>query len=399
MAAGKGKFLGNVWGSFGSPPLNYDIYWNQATPENDTKWGSVEGTRGSFNWTRADQIYTYCYNSGYPFKFHNLIWGQQTPGWLASLTDSATIAQEIELWIRTAGEHFISASFVDVVNEPLPGHNPPSAIVINALGGTGATGWDWVIKSFQLARQYWDKHVKLLINEYGIIGNNQATQNYLTIINILMTRGLIDGIGVQGHRFELETADTNTIKSNLDALAATGLPIYISEFDVAPQNTLDDAKQLAEMQRIFPVLWRHPGIKGITFWGYIQGLTWQTNAYLISSNSTERPAMQWLRTFMSSIVSDVAGQQRLPEEFGLSQNYPNPFNPSTFIDYDIPKQGLVSLTVYDVYGRELRTLVNEEKGAGHHTIRFEASDLPSGIYFYRIKAGDFSTVRRLALIK
>jgi len=74
MAVGKGKFLGNVWGSFGSPPLNYDLYWNQITPENASKWGSVEGTRNSYNWTRVDEIYNYCVAKNYPFRFHTLIW-------------------------------------------------------------------------------------------------------------------------------------------------------------------------------------------------------------------------------------------------------------------------------------------------------------------------------------
>src|SRR3972149_8755901 len=59
MAVGKGKFLGNVWGTFGTPPLNFDLYWNQITPENASKWGSVEGTRNSYNSARLDEIYTY----------------------------------------------------------------------------------------------------------------------------------------------------------------------------------------------------------------------------------------------------------------------------------------------------------------------------------------------------
>ena len=101
----------------------------------------------------------------------------------------------------------------------------------NALGGKGVTGWDWVIKSFELARKY-IPNAKLLINDYGIINDNSATTSYIQIINLLKDRGLIDGIGVQGHRFALESANTTTLKNNLDRLAATGLPIYISEFDL-----------------------------------------------------------------------------------------------------------------------------------------------------------------------
>jgi len=120
----------------------------------------------------------------------------------------------------------------------------------------------------QAGQKYLPK-AKLLINEYGIINNNAATTSYVQIINLLKDRGLVDGIGVQGHRFELESADTNTLKSNLDKLAATGLPVYISEFDLGNlgnNGTPDDNQQLQLYQKIFPVLWRHPGVKGITLW-------------------------------------------------------------------------------------------------------------------------------------
>ena len=398
MAVGKGKFLGNVWGTFGTPPLQYDLYWNQITPENASKWGSVEGTRNGYNWARLDEIYTYAVEKYYPFKFHTLIWGQQAPNWLASL-DSLSIAQEIEEWIRLSGERYVSASFVDVVNEPLPGHNPPPQAVINALGGTGATGWDWVIRSFELARQHWAKGVKLHLNDYGIINNTQATQNYLTIINLLKARNLIDGIGVQGHRFELESADTTTIKNNLTALAATGLPIYITELDIAPANQLNDATQLAEMQRLFPVLWRHPGIKGITFWGYIQGQVWQQNAYLITQSGAERPAMQWLKSFMASIVSDVSDQTDLPMEFVLSQNYPNPFNPTTRVAYSVPRTGHVSLKVYNLLGMTVATLYEGVRQSGRFEATFDATGLTSGVYMCRMSAGNFVETKKLVLLK
>jgi len=403
MAVGKGKYLGNVWGAFGSPPLNYDLYWNQITPENASKWSSVEGTRNSYNWARVDEILNYCLDKKYPFRFHTLIWGQQYPSWLTSL-DSLSIAQEVEEWIRLTGERYVSASFVDVVNEPLSGHNPPPAPVINALGGTGATDWDWVIRSFQWARQYMAKRVKLHLNDFGIINDTQATNNYLVIINLLKERNLIDGIGVQGHLFELENTDTTTIKRNLDALAATGLPIYITELDIQPGNQLSDATQLAEMQRIFPLLWRHPGIKGITFWGYIQAQIWQQNAYLITSTGAERPAMQWLRSFMASIPSDVTGGQDLPTKFALAQNYPNPFNPSTTIEYSLPTRSKVNISIYNLLGIRIRTLVDLHQQAGSYSAQWDGLDergmaVPSGVYFYRLTSGQNVQQRKMNLIR
>ena len=83
----------------------------------------------------------------------------------------------------------------------------------------------------------------------------------------------------------------------------------------------------------------------------------------------------------------------------LSQNYPNPFNPTTVISYQLPVSNHVSLKVYDVLGREVVTLVNEVKEAGNYEVKFDASKLSSGIYFYSIKSGEYRAVKKMSLIK
>jgi hypothetical protein len=89
----------------------------------------------------------------------------------------------------------------------------------------------------------------------------------------------------------------------------------------------------------------------------------------------------------------------LPVKYELAQNYPNPFNPTTKINFAIPKQGLVTLKVYDVLGREVANLVNEVKTAGNYIVDFDASYLASGVYFYKLEVNGFSDVKRLVLIK
>jgi hypothetical protein len=86
-------------------------------------------------------------------------------------------------------------------------------------------------------------------------------------------------------------------------------------------------------------------------------------------------------------------------KFELSQNYPNPFNPSTTIRYGIPRNASVTLTVYDLLGQQVALLVKGEQRAGLHTVEFSGSELPSGVYYYRLQAGDFTEVRRLLLLK
>jgi hypothetical protein len=89
----------------------------------------------------------------------------------------------------------------------------------------------------------------------------------------------------------------------------------------------------------------------------------------------------------------------IPSKYELYQNYPNPFNPVTKISYDLPKSGLVKLMVYDILGREIKTLLNEFRQAGKYSVEFDGSSLSSGVYFYRIHAGDFNVVKRMVLIK
>ncbi|MCX6163548.1 MAG: T9SS type A sorting domain-containing protein, partial [Ignavibacteriae bacterium] len=80
-------------------------------------------------------------------------------------------------------------------------------------------------------------------------------------------------------------------------------------------------------------------------------------------------------------------------------NYPNPFNPVTRINFDIPKQGLVTMKVFDILGREVRTLVNEVKAPGKYSVDFNGTELSSGVYFYRLESNNFTDIKRMILIK
>ncbi|HEX7572211.1 MAG TPA: endo-1,4-beta-xylanase, partial [Bacteroidota bacterium] len=286
---------------------DFATYWNQVTPEDAGKWGSVEGSQGNFNWTPLDNIYNFAISNSFPYKHHNLVWGNQQPSWI-TLLDSAGQRAAVDHWIDTVAQRYGSTSFVDVVNEPF--HAPPS--YMNGLGGTGKTGWDWVITAFQMARKYFFHGIKLLLNEYNVLQDNGVTTNYIALIDTLRVRGLIDGIGIQGHYFEFRSPagaaspyvyPIGTLKSNLDRLAATGLPVYISEFDI---NEAADTTQLQNYQTYFPLFWENPGVRGITLWGYVQGLTWQTNAYLVRSNGTERPALKWIRKYLATPQAPLA---------------------------------------------------------------------------------------------
>lgn len=143
------------------------------------------------------------------------------------------------------------------------------------------------------------------------------------------------------------------------------------------------------------------------------GTTWNTNLDISGAGRLNRVKIN------NSPVGYVAGQsQRMYKttnaggltfventnnlsslEYSLSQNYPNPFNPKTKINYSIPKQSFVSIKVFDIQGKVVTTLVNENMKPGYYSIDFNGSNLASGVYFYRMEAGTFSDAKRLMLIK
>jgi hypothetical protein len=91
--------------------------------------------------------------------------------------------------------------------------------------------------------------------------------------------------------------------------------------------------------------------------------------------------------------------KNIPIYFSLLQNYPNPFNPNTKINYNVPKSVFVTIKVYDVLGKEVTTLVNENKPVGNYSVEFNANKLVSGVYFYRMQAGNFIQTKKLILVK
>ena len=104
--------------------------------------------------------------------------------------------------------------------------------------------------------------------------------------------------------------------------------------------------------------------------------------------------------YMSMLISGINDENgSIPNKLVLNQNYPDPFNPSTTISYSIPKQSQVTLMVYDILGNEIKTLINEEKTAGTYKINLNASNLSSGIYFYKFETDNYVKCKKMILLK
>jgi hypothetical protein len=126
------------------------------------------------------------------------------------------------------------------------------------------------------------------------------------------------------------------------------------------------------------------------------------SSYKIIITSINDPLIKDTSDASFSIVppSDVEiVNSDVPEDYSISQNYPNPFNPSTEIEFNLPESGLTTLKVFDILGKEITTLVNEQMQAGNYKLTFDASNLPSGIYFYSLHANDFVSTKKMVLLK
>ncbi|MCB0729291.1 MAG: T9SS type A sorting domain-containing protein, partial [Ignavibacteriae bacterium] len=124
-----------------------------------------------------------------------------------------------------------------------------------------------------------------------------------------------------------------------------------------------------------------------------------TGVMNVNSNDPLRP----VKTIPVKLTVGVVGVENnvtgIPSEFALNQNYPNPFNPTTNISFAIPTESFVSIKIYDILGKEVSKIVNETKQAGYYNFNFDASSLSSGMYFYKIEAGNFVQTKRMLLMK
>lgn len=290
------KFLGNITtrGQVEGGGEKYYTLWNQITPENETKWSSVQGNRSSFNWGGADNAYNYAKQHKFPFKFHCFVWGSQYPSWIESLTPQQRY-DAIVAWMDAAKKHFPDLQLIDVVNEAIPGHQQGTHFFEEALGGSGKTGYDWIIKAFELASERWPDAI-LIYNDFNTFQWQKA--EFIDLVRTLRDAGApIDAYGCQSH--DLTDMSATNFKSAMTEIQnALKMPMYISEYDI---GTSDDNKQKTQVSTQFPLMWEADYCAGVTFWGYIYGATWTTdgNSGLIRDGK-DRPAMTWLRSYMKT---------------------------------------------------------------------------------------------------
>ena len=305
LSSNPDKFLGNITTRYqmdaGGGVDPYYKLWNQVTPENESKWGSVEGTRGSFNWG-CDTPFNYAKKYGFTYKFHAFVWGAQYPNWFTSSLSISERYKAIVTWFDAVKKKYPELPMIDVVNEAVGMHQQGNPLMKESLGGGGKTGYDWLIRAFEMAYERYPDAI-LIYNDFNTFQHD--TNSYLELVRTLRDFGApIDAYGNQSH--DVNDISVDKLKSSMKTLNdGLKMPMYITELDI---NVADDNKQKKQYESIFPIMWEAEQCAGVTIWGYIHGATWVDNSGIIK-NGKDRPAMTWLREYMQS---DAAKNAKSP---------------------------------------------------------------------------------------
>ena len=324
------KFLGNITTGYqvdagGGVPNFYEL-WNQITCENESKWGSVEGTRDKFKWD-CDNAFNYAKQHNFPYKFHALVWGSQYPSWIESLSYADRHDAIVE-WYNAVKKKYAKLPMIDVVNEAVDGHQQGTHFIKEALGGGGKTGYDWLIRAFDMAGQRWPDAI-LIYNDFNSF--RWDVDKYITLVQTLRDAGApIDAYGNQAHDLGGCSANelTNVMQKQQNALK---MPMYVTEYDIGDYDPETHGNsQKTDFKAQIPIMWEAPYCAGVTLWGYVYGRTWinlkeknnpykdarDANGNLIGPgisglyiNGEERPAMTWLKEYMAS---DAAKNAKSP---------------------------------------------------------------------------------------
>jgi hypothetical protein len=218
-----------------------------------------------------------------------------------------------------------------------------------------------------------------------------------TSVNVGLTNTYVQVVAISGPNLFAGTSGGNVFLSTNSGANWTAVNTGLSDIDVRAL--------VVSGTTLFA------GTHGGVFVSTISGANWTavnkglaaSNVYAFAVSGTNLFAGTgggvWRRPLSEMIASIGVATSELPRVFFLHQNYPNPFNPSTTIKFELPRALEVNLTVFDILGREVSVLVKDRRDAGFYGVKLDGSNLASGVYFYRLQAGDFVATKRLLLLK
>ncbi len=280
----------------------FKAHFNWAVFGNESKWYSNERVQGQEDYRSADAMLSWCQANHIPVRGHCIFWEPEKwqPRWVRSLSGES-LRQAVERRMESAVTHF-RGRFVhwDVDNEMLHGSF--------FKDGLGEAIWPWM---FKRAREL-DPNVKLFVNEFNILSVDQnfeqvETDQYVASIRRLIEQGApIHGVGIQGHIWREDIlANPGVLKERLDKVAALGLPIWITEFDVADDDETSCADKL---ELVYRTAYSHPAVEGIMMWVFWAGDSWRgPNAGLAHRDWTLNEAGKRYEALMDEWSTEVSG--------------------------------------------------------------------------------------------
>jgi GH35 family endo-1,4-beta-xylanase len=247
----------------------FKAHFNWAVFGNESKWYSNERVQNQEDYRVADDMLTWCENNKIPVRGHCVFWEPEKwqPRWLRNLSGDP-LRQAVEKRLTNAVTHF-RGRFVhwDVNNEMLHGTFFKDRL--------GETIWPWMFKRVHEL----DPDVKLFVNDFNVLSVDKdfekvETDEYVSSIRRLLDQGApIHGIGIQGHVWKEDILATpGVVKERLDKVATLGLPIWITEFDVADDDETSCAEKL---ELVYRTAYSHPAVEGIIMWVFWSGGSWR----------------------------------------------------------------------------------------------------------------------------
>ncbi|MHA5052750.1 endo-1,4-beta-xylanase [Streptomyces sp. SD15] len=275
LAAAKGKVIGTavtgsrLTGTYGDIS---GAQFNSLTPGNAMKWGSVEPSRGTYNWAEADQIVAFAQAHNQQVRGHTLVWHSQNPSWLTNGTwTPAELSTLLQDHISTEVTRYKGKLAAwDVVNEPFNEDGTyRSTLWYNGLGA------DYIAQALTSARAA-DPSAKLYINDYNVEGVNAKSTALYNLVKSLKERGVpIDGVGLQAHLILGQVP--STLQQNIQRFADLGVDVAITELDIRMQLPATDAKltqQAADYKVVLDACVAVTRCTGVTVWGFTDSDSW-----------------------------------------------------------------------------------------------------------------------------
>src|SRR5690349_10280174 len=284
-----------------------DREFNMITPENEMKWDTTEPSRGNFNFGPADQIVSHAQAHGQRMRGHTLVWHNQLPGWVSSITDANTLRSVMDNHITQEMTHYKGKIYAwDVVNEAFADGSTQhrSSVFQNVLGN------GFIEEAFRTARGV-DSAAKLCYNDYNIEDWNAAkTQGVYPMVKDFKSRGVpIDCVGFQSHFGS--GGPPSTFQTTLSNFAALGVDVQLTELDIAQAGTTaysNTVKACVNVSRC----------AGITVWGIRDSDSWRSgdNPLLFDGNGNKKAAYDAVLSALGGGVPYGGGDSPTPPPSG-----------------------------------------------------------------------------------